>query len=325
MQLPRELSQKVAEIGARVWAADLKRAAKQLSDEYRAGLAAKALDEEAGRLAYVMVRMPGTYAAVRSVFEAGKESMPGFAPESLIDLGAGPGTALWAAYEVHPSLQRMEAIERHAGLASLGRELGGATHNAVIREAAWHNLDLQSWKPKGNYDLVIASYALGELSTADRKRVLLAAWNACEGVLAVIEPGTRRGFDAIAEMRDWLIGGGASLAAPCPHALKCPMREAGDWCHFSVRVERSTEHRQLKQGELGYEDEKFSYVIASKLPVATPEARIVRHPMRYSGFTRLKLCTAGGVKEETVTRSQKERYREAKRAKWGGGWKEIDE
>jgi ribosomal protein RSM22 (predicted rRNA methylase) len=98
------------------------------------------------------------------------------------------------------------------------------------------------------------------------------------------------------------------------------MRAGGDWCHFAVRVERSVEHRRLKQGELGYEDEKFSYVIASKLPVQAPAARIVRHPMRYSGFTKLKLCTAEGLKEETVTRSQKEKYRAVKRAGWGSGW-----
>ena len=276
------------------------------------------------QLAYLMVRMPATYAAVVSALQTGRESMPGFAPENSIDLGAGPGTALWGACEVFPSLQRLQALEKDAGLVSLGRELAERASGA-IREADWHNIDLRSWKAEGRYALVVASYSLGELSAADRKRVLRVAWEACDGALAVIEPGTRRGFEAIAEMRDWLIAAGAKLAAPCPHELACPMRVAGDWCHFSARVERTAEHRRLKEGELGYEDEKFSYVIASKLPVERPGARIVRHPMRYSGYTKLKLCTGEGLREETVTRSRKEKYREAKRAEWGDGWERIDD
>lgn len=317
MRMPGELVEKVAEIGARVPAAELKRAAKRLSDEYRAGSAARALRGEAERLAYLMVRMPATYAAVGSALAAGREAMPGFAPESLIDLGAGPGTVMRAAGEIFPSIRKMEAVERDAALVSLGRELAAS---GTTGQVAWREADLRSWKPEGKYDLVIASYSLGELTEGERRRVLMAAWEACEGALAVIEPGTRRGFEAIVEMRDWLIDAGAKLAAPCPHALECPMRVAGDWCHFSVRVERTAEHRRLKEGELGYEDEKFSYVIASRMEVRAPLARIVRHPMRHSGFTKLKLCTAEGLREETVTRANKERYREAKRAEWGSGW-----
>ena len=98
------------------------------------------------------------------------------------------------------------------------------------------------------------------------------------------------------------------------------MRAAGDWCHFAARVERSSEHRRLKQAGLGYEDEKFSYVVAAKITAQPAAARIVRHPMRYSGYTRLKLCTIDGLEEETITRSQKERYREAKRSEWGSRW-----
>ncbi len=319
MQMPGELVESVAEIGARVSAVELKRAASRLSDEYRAGAPARALAGEAERLAYLMVRMPATYAAVRSALAAGREATPGFGPETLIDLGAGPGTALWAAHEVFPSLQKMEAVERDGALVSLARELATGA-SGTIEQADWRNVDLRSWKPERKYDLVIASYSMGELPAGERQRVLLAAWEACQGMLAVIEPGTRRGFEAIAEMRDCLIGAGAKLAAPCPHALECPMRAAGDWCHFAVRVERTTEHRRLKEGELGYEDEKFSYLIASRAGVRVPGARIVRHPMRYSGYTKLKLCTAEGLKEETVTRARKERYREAKKAEWGDRW-----
>ncbi|HTC78775.1 MAG TPA: small ribosomal subunit Rsm22 family protein, partial [Terriglobales bacterium] len=121
--------------------------------------------------------------------------------------------------------------------------------------------------------------------------------------------------------RTQLIAAGVELVAPCPHEDECPMRgSARDWCHFSQRLERSGLHRQLKAGELGYEDEKFSYVVASKLPARKAAARIVRHPTVRKGHIELQLCAPGGLKKETIARSQGEEYRQARKAKWGEEW-----
>jgi ribosomal protein RSM22 (predicted rRNA methylase) len=101
------------------------------------------------------------------------------------------------------------------------------------------------------------------------------------------------------------------------------MAAKGDWCHFSQRLERTSQHRQLKGGALGYEDEKFSYVIAARQSVAAEGARIVRHPGRHSGHIQLALCTpAGRIETETVTRSHKQAFRLARKAEWGDLWKE---
>src|SRR5712675_2421634 len=55
------------------------------------------------RAAYVVTRFPATFAAVASVLGDIKQRMPGFEPASLLDLGAGPGTATWAASGGFPS------------------------------------------------------------------------------------------------------------------------------------------------------------------------------------------------------------------------------
>jgi ribosomal protein RSM22 (predicted rRNA methylase) len=97
----------------------------------------------------------------------------------------------------------------------------------------------------------------------------------------------------------------------------------GDWCHFAQRLERTAEHRQLKGGALGYEDEKFSYVIASRQSTATQGARIVRHPGKHSGHIQLELCTpAGRIEHATITRSNKAAFRAARKAEWGDLWEE---
>jgi ribosomal protein RSM22 (predicted rRNA methylase) len=300
--------------------ADLRRASRRLTETYRSVSLPAGMQTLAERAAYLAVRLPATYAAVRSTLLETALRIREFQPISLLDLGSGPGTALWAAAEIFPSLRDCWAIERDAGLARIGKAL--AEQHEMIRNASWVINDIRTWRTDKKFDLVIASYSLGELEKADRRTFLNQAWESCQGVLVLVEPGTQKGFGVIAEARDQLIALEAKLAAPCPHSLECPMRASGDWCHFSERVQRTSEHRRLKQAELGYEDEKFSYMVTSHLPVEQASARVVRHPLRHSGHTKLQLCTPEGLRQRTVTRSEGELYRRVKRVEWGSGWEE---
>jgi ribosomal protein RSM22 (predicted rRNA methylase) len=311
----------VRELTATVLESDLRKASVRLTEGYRAESAPKGMVTATDRIAYLAVRLPATFAAVRTAFGEAAARVHDFAPRTVLDLGAGPGTAVWAASEIFPSLSEAELVERDHGLIKLGQEIGTAAPE-WIRNGKWKSSDLRAWNSPAKFDLVISSYAMGELDAGERSRVLRRAWECCSGVLVLVEPGTRRGFGTIAGARDELIALGAQLAAPCPHEMECPMRAAGDWCHFSVRVERTAEHRRLKQGDLGYEDEKFSYVVFSRVPVKPAQSRVVRHPLRFGGHTKLQLCALEGLKERTVTRSEKELYRKVKRTDWGSAWEE---
>jgi ribosomal protein RSM22 (predicted rRNA methylase) len=72
----------------------------------------------------------------------------------------------------------------------------------------------------------------------------------------------------------------------------------------------------LKEGSLGYEDEKFSYLIASRKEGEKFAGRIIRRPEKGSGFVKLTVCT-GEIEKITVTRSQKVIYKKARDAEWG--------
>ena len=98
------------------------------------------------------------------------------------------------------------------------------------------------------------------------------------------------------------------------------MAAVGDWCHFAARVERTAIHRQIKGGALGHEDEKFSYVVFSRMPFATASTRIVRHPQKRSGHVQLRLCTSQGLRDQIIGKSQKEIYKRARVAAWGDPW-----
>ena len=223
---------------------------------------------------------------------------------------------MWAAAEALSGVENFTAVERDSALIEIGERLAEGGNAALLR-AKWLLGDLSTFRP-APHDVVVLSYAIGELP--DVLAAARAAWDLARVALVVIEPGTPAAFARVVAVRDMLIEMGAQIAAPCPHHNRCPLAEQNDWCHFSARVERSAVHRRLKGGELGYEDEKFSYVIACRTAVEHAEARIVRHPLKHPGHIKLTLCTPQEIQRPTITKSQKELYRAARKAEWGDAW-----
>lgn len=324
MRLSAELQDAIQRETDKVDHRKLAQATAQLIEHYKAAdFSTPAVATEAHRVAYLAVRMPATYAAIQRVFSEIKFRAPQEEITSLLDLGSGPGTALFAAAEQFPQLRQATLIESESGWIAVGKRLAEQSELSAVQQAQWLKQDLRSGLACEKHDLVVISYTLGELPQAAAEAVLNKAWKCAGKFLAVVEPGTRRGFAAINSARSALIANAATILAPCPHHFTCPMAAVGDWCHFSQRVERTSQHRQLKGGALGYEDEKFSYLIAAKNNSPSAEARIVRHPGKHSGHVQLVLCTPQGKLENcTVTRSSKEAYKRARKAEWGDAWVE---
>lgn len=180
--------------------------------------------------------------------------------------------------------------------------------------------DIETWEGCEPHDLVLFSYSLGELSSHQWKGAVQRAWDSTKKILVIIEPGTPRNFERIKEARQFLLSLGGNLLAPCPTAGGCPMQK-GDWCHFSSRVERSSLHRKCKQASLGYEDEKFSYLVFSKHITSHAYARILRHPIKKPGLVSLTLCESGESKIVNIPHREREAYKKARKASWGEEWK----
>ncbi|MBY0505162.1 MAG: small ribosomal subunit Rsm22 family protein [Bryobacteraceae bacterium] len=305
MQLPADLRHALEQQLQGVLFSELQAASQRLTEQYRAGQPSR-LHTPIEQLAYAAVRMPATYAAVRSALSqfAGE-------PRTLLDLGAGPGTATWAAHGVFPSLQSAQLLERNRGLVQLGQRLGSPL------PVTWSTVDLAEGAAYPAADLVIVSYALNEVKA--RAALLAQAWQATAQVLALVEPGTPAGFRHLRAARDWLLNQGGFVAAPCPHASPCPMM-GDNWCHFAARVERSSLHRRIKGGDLGYEDEKFSYLLVTREPARPAVARIIRHPQHKAGYVQVELCTATGLEARNVPKSAGEVHRHARKASWGDAW-----
>jgi ribosomal protein RSM22 (predicted rRNA methylase) len=257
--------------------------------------------------AYAVTRMPATLGALTLALG----ELP-FAPETLIDFGAGPGTTLWAAREAFGKLPRATLVEQNTNWAEFAEELG-------LAPAVWRHADVRRLTGVSEpHEVAVVSYLLNEMDDADGERLLSYAWGAATRALVVVEPGTPAGAARILTARERLIGWGARIAAPCPHDGKCPLG-APDWCHFAVRVERSRIHRLAKGGELGYEDEKFSYLVALREMAGWPATRILRHPGHAPGRVELHLCTATGL-ETLVAGKRHPAWRRARKAAWGERW-----
>jgi len=320
MQLPPELQHALERELETISSDELQRASGELTATYRipGNRKLSPISSQAQRLAYTAVRMPATYAAAHQVLSELKLRHPAVPIFSMLDLGAGPGTASWAASRLFPEIKQVMLVELESGLIELGKKLVMKVN--LPFDLNWVQQDLLRLETTC-HDLVVLSYVIGELAPDDLPRLIQSAWKMTAGALAVIEPGTPAGYQRIITTRDLLIKAGANLAAPCPHVRECPMLNLpGQWCHFAARVERTSIHRRIKCGTLGHEDEKFSYVIFSRNPSSLAAARIVRHPLKHAGHVELQLCAQEGMKAETVSRKQKHLYRLARDVKWGDSW-----
>ncbi|MDR2539070.1 MAG: small ribosomal subunit Rsm22 family protein [Chlamydiales bacterium] len=275
----------------------------------------KTLSSDSLRIAYLCSRLPSTYAAISYVFRELQKHFDLSLIRSLLDCGAGPASVLLAAKSFF-SLQQATLLERDPDFIKLGRLLSHPTEVEVI----WILQDVTKSIPSSAKDLVVASYSLCEISEEDRLHVVESLWDKTEQIFILLEPGTPQGFHFIRKAREKLLDLGAFLVAPCPHRKSCPITK-NDWCHFSVRLPRSSIHRQIKEGSLNYEDEKFSYLVFSRTPICASFSRVIRHPFKGSGFVKLSLCTESGLVEKTISRKDKELYSIAKKTQWGDEWK----
>lgn len=265
--------------------------------------------------AYIAARMPATYAAIHASLAATAERLSAFSPKTLLDIGAGPGTAMWAANVVWPDLQSATLLETSSSIRSTGEKLAAASN---IPNIAWRDGDIRRGIDASlRADLVTLAYVLDELDPADRAKLVASLWSATTGVLAIVEPGTTAGWRRILDARAQLASIGAHIIAPCPHALACPIAEP-DWCHFSARLARSRIHRLAKGGDVPWEDEKFVYLIASRTPASPSPARVLSPPRTAKGRIELKLCQPDGqAAHRLVTRREGEAFKQARRAGWG--------
>lgn len=301
--------------------------------------------------AYLGFRMLSSYAVVRRLLRECANANPEFQPTSMLDFGAGPGTALWAAHDVWPGhIRECVNIEPSESMVQAGNYLLRDAETAYAN-VSWHSTITDPSLKHTQYSLVVAANVMGELpSDRARAAALQIMWNHVDpdgGQLLLIEPGTKWGFRTIATARAVLAdpaNDGVRLEAPCTHAMACPMTSKetnprGISCQFPQRtpmpvIDSSNQKRKSRHSFPPVT--KFCYLRASanegvsdetRTADETDEAyeRIISPPLHRNKHVILDVCNSSGALQRRVYSKGKMKvypgaYRVARKSEYGGLW-----
>lgn len=296
-------------------------AARKLSDRYRAertgGEGALARGAPAA-LGYAAMILPAAYAQLHGAMAATAARVPAWEPSTMLDLGSGPGTALWAAAAQWPSLRELTAWEREPAFVTLGRMLAQSATLPAVKAARWQAVTLGPTFPRDTpqYDLVVLGHVLNELDEALRRAVVEEVWTHTAGVLLIVEPGTSAAFPVVRAARDQLLEHGAHTLAPCAHDAPCPL--VNDWCHFPQRVRRPAFQRRVKEGSAIWEESKFSYAAMARFPASSPIwGRLIHQPQVDKGGVELIVSSREGIVRPRISKRDRQQFRQAREYAWG--------
>jgi ribosomal protein RSM22 (predicted rRNA methylase) len=326
ISLPAPLEAAIAEALRSLPSSQWISAAQRLSTHYRTPRASKeplnnpqSAIRNPQSLGYAALVLPAAYAQLHGALAATLPFLPpDFHPTTLLDLGSGPGTALWAAVDHFPSLTTLTAYEREPAFIDLARRLASASDHPALRAAHFHQITLSGPLPQHapQYDLVIIGHVLNELDEPTRHTLVASAWEHCSGLLLIVEPGTSAAFPVVRAARDHLLQLGAHTIAPCAHDNPCPLQN--DWCHFPQRLNRPTFQRRAKEASAGWEEAKFSYAAMSRFPKATPIwGRLIHQPHLTKVYAQLTVSSTEGIVRPRIPKRDRPAYRAASDLKWG--------
>lgn len=311
MKIPFELEEKIAREIQNVKLSDLKEVAQTLSNRYmnEKRKAQSLINKKLEVLAYSIIRMPATFCAIDKAIE---ETLKKYNPtiETALDIGSGTGAGEWAILN-NIDISKITCIEREDEMSSLAQKLLEEHKNIN-----WKNQDIVKNKINEKADLVIVSYMINELQDEVKEDVIKNILESFNKIVIFIEPGTPDGFSNIRKIQKLAINNNLNILAPCTSQNECKLPK-DDWCHSIVRVERNKIHKFVKDADVPYEDEKFSYIAISKEKIDNSGGRILRHPNISSGFIKVKLCNNGIIEEKTFTKKDKDNFKKIKKLKCG--------
>jgi len=329
--LPTPIKQAVAAIlaehGADAW---MKRAqalhlryTQQAQDKQQSHIA-----DYGDAVAYLGLRASATYAQIYGALDAVGEIMPSWQPKSVLDLGSGPGSGLWALSTLFPTLTSATCIDQSAHFLTLGKRIAEEAQLPVA--ITWQRGDILQTVEKDDMqaDFVLIANVLNELNEIQRNQLLAAAFKRCRGLLIIVEPGTPVGSSIVQVVAQRFSSTGMLIA---PYLGNGFVQEA--WLHFPQRFTRPDFARRLRQAmrdsplmASDWEEAKYSYVAIGKIaPEVTPWARVIGPIQLLKGYLEVPVLTQERRLLVKVLKRHKQHYALAKKLRWGETVMERDD
>src|SRR2546425_10598246 len=126
MDLPENLRTALDETLKMTTPKSLTHLAEELSQRYRTGHAQGQqtfLHSKEDIIAYAAYRLPATFAAAYAALVEVRKRQPEWQPHTMLDAGAGPGTAMWATATLCPELERVTLLEWDQHMITYGKRL----------------------------------------------------------------------------------------------------------------------------------------------------------------------------------------------------------
>ena len=244
-------------------------------------------------------------------------------PLRVLELGCGTGAGVSslgvAARQQGVELHHMatdrvpEALEVTQSLASTLGLSGVETQQVDLSRGIARQLG----DPEP-YDLVLAMNVLNEL-TEDRLRLLareLKRLVTPNGQVLVIEPAAQTPSRHVIQFRDACTDTEWHIAAPCPHALGCPMLlDERDWCHGTWPFQRPSFMEEV-DSRVGTRREtlKATWFLFSRQPnsgeIGGTRGRVISEQFREKGRSHAKVC----IEDALITLELQKRDRVEKNA-----------
>lgn len=306
------------------------------------------LDDPRYRLAYLRYHLPLNFARAVCALRDLRRLRPEVAAfESVVDLGAGPGSSTLATLlELPPAPRRYFLSDRSRGALRVARQLIDQCSEAAGRgpQDVVHRVQKLPELPEiPPGSLVWMSMVVNELRTASGRGLdlghlvrRLEAKLAPPGVLVLVEPALREPGLGLLRLHDSLLASGRwRVIAPCTHQKDCPLLRARGrpWCHFHFDwrpgrvVEEIARPLQLSTGR-----SSLSYLALERTdgPEKTPaperprHARVIGDPMGVrGGGAGIYVCRDG--RRETLHQGARRLGRgdRVELAKGGRSWRLV--
>lgn len=241
---------------------------------------------------------------------------------SVLDLGAGPGTASIACaifFSQHLPKVKLDivAFEQNKGIAqdasALFLQLAEKKHSFKIFSERALPTQIDRLLKRKPFQLIIAANMLNEFSSVQQQheltRFLCEKYLAENASLLLLDPALQKSTRELMQLRDLLLNvsedsrpqsANLKVLAPCLHQGPCPMLKWSkrDWCHFYVEWECPKLIRDIDHAIGNKHDYlKMAYMILKKqkredVDIARGNIswRVVSSPMNSKGKAELLLC-----------------------------------